>query len=406
VARLPPALRPLWPYAKVLYTAATRIVAPAAQQLSRARGGYLPRRVAVSIDDAVARAGRMEVVRPAETVERDRPSGNPADHPVFVAQTREKVPRAAVCVLPWGRVLSPHAAVITGTGELVEELSPYFGTRRSSEHPLFLHPFPSPPTVIDDRLGVLATRGDGNYYHFLLDVLPRLGLFEQSATIEQPVRWYAPMATAFQRELFNLIGIEPADVLDSSTTTHVQAAELIVASLPDAHLRTPPWTVDFLRRRLLPPDAKRVPGKCIYVTRGSRRNSRIVVNETDVLNALSRFDFQVVDPGRLSVVEQIRAFAEAELIVAPHGAALANLAFASPGAAVIELLAPDFVQACYWKLAGCVPGLRYRYLIGDGRQSRPDRMRGVASDIDVDPTAVMRMLDALSSLGDESRAVC
>jgi hypothetical protein len=406
VARLPPALRPLWPYAKVIYTAATRMVAPAAQQLSRLRGGHLPRRVAVSIDDAVARAGRMEVVRPSETLDRDRPSGNPADHATFTAQTREHVARAAVCVLPWGRVLSPHAAVITGSGELVEELSPYFGTRRSSEHPLFLHPFPPPPTVIDDRLGVLATRGDSNYYHFLFDVLPRLALLEQAATIEQPVRWYAPMAIGFQRELLDLIGIEPDKVLDSSTSTHIQAAELIVASLPDAHLRTPPWTVDFLRRRLLPFDAKRVPGKCIYVTRGRQRNSRIVVNETEVLNALSRFDFQVVDPGRMSVVEQIRAFAEAELIVAPHGAALANLAFASPGAAVIELLAPDFVQGCYWKLAGCVPGLQYRYLIGNGRQSSPDRMRGVASDINVDVTALTTMLDQLSSLGDDSRAVC
>ncbi|MDT4961584.1 MAG: hypothetical protein QOF87_1231 [Pseudonocardiales bacterium] len=406
MARLPPALRPLWPYAKVLYTAATRAVAPAAQQLSRLRGGYLPRRVAASIDDAVARAGRMEVVRAGETIERVRPSGNPADHAVFTAQTRENVARAAVCLLPWGRVLSPHAAVITGTGELVEELSPYFGTRRSSEHPLFLHPFPPPPTVIDDRLGVLATRGDSNYYHFLLDVLPRLGLLEQAETIDQPVRWYAPMATAFQRELLDLIGIEPDNIVDSSTITHVQAAELIVASLPDSHLRTPPWTVDFLRRRLLPLDAKRVPGKCIYVTRGRQRHSRIVVNESEVLNALSRFDFEVVDPGRMSVVQQIRAFAQAELIVAPHGAALANLAFASPGAAVIELLAPDFVQGCYWKLADCVPGLRYRYLIRNERQASPERMRGVASDINVDITALTRMLDELSNLGDDTRAVC
>jgi capsular polysaccharide biosynthesis protein len=125
-----------------------------------------------------------------------------------------------------------------------------------------------------------------------------------------------------------------------------------------------------------------------------------------VLNALSRFDFEVVDPGRMSVVQQIRAFAQAELIVAPHGAALANLAFASPGAAVIELLAPDFVQGCYWKLADCVPGLRYRYLIRNERQASPERMRGVASDINVDITALTRMLDELSNLGDDTRAVC
>jgi hypothetical protein len=33
-------------------------------------------------------------------------------------------------------------------------------------------------------------------------------------------------------------------------------------------------------------------------------------------------------------------------------------------------------------------------------------MRGVASDINVDITALTRMLDELSNLGDDTRAVC
>jgi capsular polysaccharide biosynthesis protein len=97
----------------------------------------------------------------------------------------------------------------------------------------------------------------------------------------------------------------------------------------------------------------------------------------------------------MPVADQIRAFAEAEWIVAPHGAALANLAFASSGASVIELFAPDYVQLCYWKLADCVPGLTYHYLVGVGDEPRRGEMNGVMSDITVDLAALTRALDAL-----------
>jgi capsular polysaccharide biosynthesis protein len=131
------------------------------------------------------------------------------------------------------------------------------------------------------------------------------------------------------------------------------------------------------------------------VTRGRERHNRIVTNEDEVVEMLAGRDFKVIDPGELPVTEQIRTFAEAEWIVAPHGAALANLAFASHGASVIELFAPDYVQLCYWKLAYCVPGLGYRYLLGTGREPGNDRMAGVMSDITLDLAALERTLDAL-----------
>ncbi len=157
---------------------------------------------------------------------------------------------------------------------------------------------------------------------------------------------------------------------------------LVVPGLPDVDLKTPPWVVRFLRERLLPPSAGRVAGARIYVTRGDRPGNRIVINEPEVVAALGELGFRVVDPGRMTVAEQITTFAEADWIVAPHGAALTNLAFASSGASVVELFAPDYVQGCYWKLSDCVPGLTYRYLVAAGRAPRRGRMEGVDSDID------------------------
>ena len=147
--------------------------------------------------------------------------------------------------------------------------------------------------------------------------------------------------------------------------------------------------------RLLAGAAPSEPTRRIYITRGQQRGSRIVENEPELVALLGARGFSMVDPGTLSVAEQIRLFAEAECIVAPHGGALTNLAFASPGTSVIELFAPDYVQGCFWKLSTCVPGLTYRYLVGTGHPARPDRMWGVDSDMRIDLPALERLLDGL-----------
>jgi capsular polysaccharide biosynthesis protein len=389
-------MRPLWPLAKGAYTRGTRLAAPLTGQLSRMRGGYLPRRSVPLVDASVAGGGgRVWVARPEERLDRASPAGEPSRHPAFVREAHEVIPRVAVGELPHARVLGPHRAVIDGDGTMIEEFSPYFGTARWREHPIFWHPLVEEPLEVAGSLGVLATRGDHSNYHLLLDVLPRLAILDMPG-VPTPERWYLPRQRGFQREMLELAGFPPdAEVIDSDLAPHVRAETLIVPGLPDAHLRTPPWTVDFIRERLRPPDLERVPGRRIYVTRGRERHNRIVTNEEEVVERLAERGFTVVDPGAMPVAEQIRTFAEAEWIVAPHGAALANLAFASPGASAIELFSPDYVQGCYWKLADCVQGLSYRYLLGAGRGSRGDRMNGVMSDITIDLAALDRALAGL-----------
>ncbi len=95
----------------------------------------------------------------------------------------------------------------------------------------------------------------------------------------------------------------------------------------------------------------------------------------------------------MSVKEQVKLFAEAELVVAAHGAALTNLVFCSPGTRIVELFPPDYVNVCFWALSTQVDGLEYRYLVGEGRRRRPGRpMLGVSSDISVDLTKLGQLV--------------
>jgi capsular polysaccharide biosynthesis protein len=292
-------------------------------------------------------------------------------------------------------VLGRHHAVITNRGDFVEEICWYFNTSRPSEHPMYLHPFPPAPRQVPGRLGVLASRGDRVYYHFLMDVLPRLGVLEQCPEVAPPDRWYVPADLPFQQQLLDLVGIGPDRRIDSSEAPHVQAECLVVPGLPGTNVQNPAWAVAFLRERLLPPGLERVPGRNLYVTRGDSPNNRIVRNEDELLRALDGRGFRRIDPGQMPVVDQIRAFAEADVIVSAHGSALANIVFASPGACLIELFPRGHVVPDYWKLACGVPGLEYRYVTGVGATDRCDRSRMLVSDVVADIDALEATLAAV-----------
>jgi capsular polysaccharide biosynthesis protein len=334
----------------------------------------------------------VEVVRPAQSWERPPAAGRPAGHWAFAEDRDGSAPPAVVAHLPGGRVVGPYGAVMTADDTLLYDLSPYYGTTRPGQHPVHLR-WPLPPARdVDGTLAVLTTRGVDNYYHFLLDVLPRVALLREAGVV--PDRYLVNRSTAFQRELLPRFGIEEGATVESTASPHVRAEHLVVPSLPDAHLQSPPWVAPWLRQQLLPADLA-PPARRIYVTRGRARYTRHVENEDEVLAALAPYGIELVDPGALPVAEQIRCFAEAELVVGAHGAGLTNVAFCPPGAAVVELFPVDYTNTCYWRLVSTLPEVQYRYLVADGRPVRRRRTLGVASDITVGTDALVQLVEEL-----------
>jgi capsular polysaccharide biosynthesis protein len=401
--RLPAPLRPLYPYLQPAFMHTSRLVAPVTTRLSRLAGGLVPAGIVATMEEAASTSGGTCVTaRPPETIVRPPFLGWPADLPPLEPATDTVIPRLAVAELPGGRVLGRTRAVITGKGDLLWELSHYFGTTHPRQHPVFVNPFPKPPRDVAGRLGLLASRGDINYYHFLIDVLPRLGVLEQAEGIEMPDCWYVPAQGKFQRQFLELMGITDEKLVDSDENPHVRAECLVVPSLPSVvGEKNPPWVVEFLRRRLMGGLNLPQERRPIYITRTAGTNNRAVMNEPELLAFLTARGFDIIDPSELTVIGQMEAFAAASVIVSPHGAALANLVFASPGTTVIELFPPGSVLPDYWRLASSVPGLRYRYLSAWPRRTRrqglfSDRGKMIVSDIEVDLAALTVMLDQLS----------
>jgi capsular polysaccharide biosynthesis protein len=96
---------------------------------------------------------------------------------------------------------------------------------------------------------------------------------------------------------------------------------------------------------------------------------------------LKRYGILRLDPGRLSLAEQVRLFRRASWVIAPHGAALANLAFCSTGTLVVELFSSGFQPGMYASLSQRV-GVRYHAL------TAPPDPGGDATDAGDDPMLV------------------
>ena len=107
--------------------------------------------------------------------------------------------------------------------------------------------------------------------------------------------------------------------------------------------------------------------KRLYIQRNpeSVGNGRFVGNIEEVERLIFARGFKGVDPGKMSVAEQMAIFRDAEVVVSPIGAALANLIFAPPGCTVI-VLAPYFENANYYYFSNLmgVLGHRLRYVLG------------------------------------------
>jgi len=280
----------------------------------------------------------------------------------FQIRSTRYFPPASLTTLEHGRVIGSHGSVVTEDGYLIFDLSNEYVDHR--DHSLFHNTWKSNPRWQNGTMAVLTCSVADCYYHWLFDVIVRLHLLEKAGISYKNIVLNTTSNAGFQQEYLNLLGINRNTVINCQNFMHLQADRLIVPSLVGYKGDVPKWASDYLRCRLLG-YANRLYGfERIYVSRRNARHRKLV-NEDQVVNILQQYGFKTVFPEDMSVVDQISLFSSAEVIITPHGSALANLAFATPSAKVIELFAPNYINEIYWVLSNHV-GLDYYYLIGEG----------------------------------------
>lgn len=266
--------------------------------------------------------------------------------------------------IPRGRVLGIYGAIISPDNKLLIDLSfEYTGLAVNRHSALTAAALPS-VTRTSETVAVLCSGAAINYYYWLIDVVSRYRFFVRSGI---PIDKYAvpSLSKPYQRETLKLLGIPEERIIEMKADTHIEASALIVPSM-QCYTGAPPREASMYVRDLF---LKRLPIPSTGIRRMyiSRREAsyRMVTNEDDVINLLKRYDFHVVQLEKLSVTEQIQLFRSADVIVAPHGAGLANTIFCSPGTKVVEIFCPGYINPLYWKLSD-YHDVDYYYLLGEG----------------------------------------
>jgi capsular polysaccharide biosynthesis protein len=263
-------------------------------------------------------------------------------------------------------------------------------------HPLSLPSIVEHAAAIDGALFVL---GDDvwppNFAHWLLDWLPRLSVVRGRDEMFVAV---PPLHAKFTRPLLRRCGFGDARIIELPQMRAVRARELWVTddrpSPPHPALRASAWALRYLRetvghgivrRDLAPPH----DGDCLLVSRADSMG-RHIVNEDELLRALAPFRVRRVLLSAHGIEAQVALFANARLIVGAHGAGLANLAFATEGARVVEIFPRTHGTDAFF-LVAATRGVDYRYLVCDdlvgAEGARPEDF-----DLRVDAGAVVELL--------------
>ena len=74
----------------------------------------------------------------------------------------------------------------------------------------------------------------------------------------------------------------------------------------------------------------------IYIRREDA-NYRKILNEADLIIKLRKEGFEIINPQHFAILEQMKIFSNAEIIVTPHGSNMSNLIFCKEGTKIIEI---------------------------------------------------------------------
>ncbi len=213
------------------------------------------------------------------------------------------------------------------------------------------------------KLAVIAQAGQTNYFHWLNEVLGRLALLEMHS-IEYD-KLYVSIVPSFlymNESLIDLWGIDKSKIILPSDFRVVQADEVIVPSIIIDKINFQkcwaghyihPILSNYVREKLLSAAKKRVDfnvynfAKKIFISRKDAYSPRRILNEDEVFKYFEEKGFERYELSKLSVLEQIILFHNADIVVSEHGAGLANILFCKPKTKIIEIF-QALIPIDYW----------------------------------------------------------
>ncbi len=293
------------------------------------------------------------------------------------------------CAVGGGILLTRDGEVVAeslNNSEDVQQFKPF--SRQGGDLTIRLWPL-TPIRFLSGDTVYLRQFWDGNYGHWLIELLPRIAIAAQFCDLSQcriVVTAKTGGMSRVYRDSLALFGVKPGQIV--SMRSRPVIFERLHYPLP---VSQHPWVkspraIELLESLPEKLAAKRDGPKRLYVSRNSGKSRRLA-NEEEILSLLRPLGFVSVDPGKLSFADQLRTFAGAELIVGNCGAGLTSLVFSPRGVGVFALTTPFMQDDFFWDLTDLKQG-RFFSLHGEAC----DPADGSKSDFSIDVAVFKAML--------------
>ncbi len=112
------------------------------------------------------------------------------------------------------------------------------------------------------------------------------------------------------------------------------------------------------------------PSKVLFTRRDAPNSERMLLNEDKVVRVLEAEGFVALEPGAMTIAEQVRTVNAAAIIVYLHGSAGANLVFAGAEAKILHVFPDVTYFFVSHGIGAAVTGARQAYLFGPSFQRR------------------------------------
>lgn len=279
------------------------------------------------------------------------------------------------------------------------------GNQSDGLWPMLDHALSPRPIIRVNKVIVPWGTGSASYGDFLIHVLPKLARL-LSAIPENERSEFSVCLPFFHAqpwavEYLGMLGISKNRILDGSGAVKVPAGStLVIGSGPQTRYGiSHPKDIGQLLGQISSnlPATSGKPWRKIYV---SRRIGRKMANEDALTDGLLKRDFEIVRLEEMELMNQIRLFQEAHIIVGPHGAGHANIMWSASGSHLLEVFHPSWMHPCYAFLAG-FRKIHYHCLVGYNGSSR-GRWKwgsyfGIFENPEIDPEILFEKIDQITT---------
>jgi hypothetical protein len=233
---------------------------------------------------------------------------------------------------------------------------------------------------------IIAAGGSyDNYFHWIIDSIPRIHLLKESGLFDQVDWFYVPAFDFdYQRDSLKALGINKEKIIDGKKYPHIKADILLSPSFARGrHRHINQWIIDFYNKEFPPKAIPAFKSKKYFISRKDAVTRRIL-NEDEVSELLSEYNIETIVLSKLSFQEKIDLFAYADLIVSFSGAGTTNYLFCKEKTKLLEIFGDQYVDFRFYYDIAMKKNLDFYYFVGKNVAKSDNDSSGQANHLLID----------------------